>query len=73
MCKNYPKINIGDIVCIKNPVLAFQRDLRYKVTKVNKHTIRCKLVEYDEDLGSYIDVSYSKEFCNVRKNVISVC
>jgi len=53
---------VGAIIKIKNPQLNFQKDIRYKVTKVNETTIHCRVVEYDKVSESFKDVHYGKDY-----------
>lgn len=66
-------MEVGNIVKIKNPSLAYQGALRYKVTKVNKTTIRCRVVEFNKDTNGYKDVHYGKDYANVKRSSVIVC
>ena len=62
----------GDIAKIKNPSLNFQKTLRYRITKVNKTTVRCRVVEFDKTTETFKDVHYGEDYKNISINVITL-
>jgi len=67
-------MEVQAIIKIKNPLLNFQKDIRYRVTKVNKTTVHCRVVEYCKETSSYIDCHYGKDYKGISINcVIKVC
>ena len=63
---------LNKTVSIKNPQLNFQKDLRFKVTKENKTTIHCRLVEFDKSNNSFKDIHYGEDYKGIKKGIISV-
>lgn len=59
-------MQVNTIVKLRNPQLNFQKDIRYKVTKVNKTTVHCRVVEYDKVSESFKDVHYGKDYRNQK-------
>ena len=66
-------MQINSIIRIKNPLYAWQHDLRYRVTKLNKTTLRCRLVEYDYALDKWVDVHRGKDYGNIKYSFMEVC
>ena len=63
---------LNKIVSIKNPQLNFQKDLRFKVTKENKTTIHCRLVEFDKDSNNFKDIHCGEDYRGISKSIISI-
>jgi hypothetical protein len=63
-------MKIGDIVKIKNPSFNFQKTLKYRITKVNKTTVHCRVVEFDKISKTFKDVHYEKDYTNIPFKLI---
>ena len=62
----------GDIAKIKKPSLNFQKTLRYRITKVNKTTVHCRVVEFDKVTETFKDVHYGEDYKNISINIIEL-
>lgn len=58
------------IVKLRNPKLNYQKELRYIVTKVNRTTLHCRVVEYDKINNYYKDVHYGKDYKGISFNSV---